>query len=144
MRQDIAERWVAELLSGKYEQCRRVLRTSKEQFCCLGVLCEIAVQDNVIAPPPVLLPGELWYTYAGGCTGVLPSPVQEWSGFAGSAEYTPLTTQNLMECGLLTDAEIRLLRPMYQDEAFSLAELNDLGISFASIAALIQRFWKDL
>ena len=40
MKQEIAERWVQALRSGKYKQGRRVLKQG-ENFCCLGVLCEV-------------------------------------------------------------------------------------------------------
>lgn len=38
--------WVDALRSNKYPQTKEVLQ-SKEGFCCLGVLCEIASQNNV-------------------------------------------------------------------------------------------------
>jgi hypothetical protein len=33
--------WVAALRSGKYTQGKHALRPQDEQFCCLGVLCDI-------------------------------------------------------------------------------------------------------
>ena len=45
----IRARWVAALRSGEYEQARKVLR-SGDAYCCLGVLCELAVADGVIPP----------------------------------------------------------------------------------------------
>ncbi len=34
--------WLKALRSGEYEQGRFMLRTSTNQFCCLGVLCDVA------------------------------------------------------------------------------------------------------
>lgn len=45
VRKDIADRWVAALRSGEYRQGKGALRIGDE-FCCLGVLCDI-VKDDV-------------------------------------------------------------------------------------------------
>ena len=46
MNQEIKERWVKALRSGKYEQTDgalcRVSENGKERFCCLGVLFDVA------------------------------------------------------------------------------------------------------
>lgn len=44
MNVDIKKKWIAALLSGKYKQGRDVLRNSKNEFCCFGVLCDVV--DN--------------------------------------------------------------------------------------------------
>jgi len=51
MNQDIKREWVAKLRSGKYEQGRGRLRSKDDQYCCLGVLCEIGVEGGMIEPP---------------------------------------------------------------------------------------------
>lgn len=38
--------WLAALRSGKYMQGRGFLRTGKDEFCCLGVLCDIVDKKN--------------------------------------------------------------------------------------------------
>ena len=40
MKKELKSRWVTALRSGEYKQGRRNLRLNNE-FCCLGVLCEI-------------------------------------------------------------------------------------------------------
>ncbi len=35
------EAWLKALRSGEYEQTKHTLRNDQNQFCCLGVLCEI-------------------------------------------------------------------------------------------------------
>ena len=39
---EMRKRWVEALRSGKYKQARKVLRSSEDFFCCLGVACDIA------------------------------------------------------------------------------------------------------
>lgn len=41
MKKSIADKWIKALRSGKYKQTKNKLTNGKE-FCCLGVLCEIA------------------------------------------------------------------------------------------------------
>ena len=48
-RHDIRTQWIAALRSGKYTQVTDYLHTDKG-FCCLGVLCELAVKAGVIEP----------------------------------------------------------------------------------------------
>ena len=47
MNPEIRARWTAALRSGEYEQGRSVLRHN-DLFCCLGVLCDLAVKASVI------------------------------------------------------------------------------------------------
>lgn len=42
MNEEYKERWLTAFRSGKYKQGRRVLRGSKDHYCCLGVLCDVA------------------------------------------------------------------------------------------------------
>lgn len=53
MKPEIAKIWVEALRSGEYEQCTSVLRSTDNKFCCLGVLCELAVKEGVIGPPEI-------------------------------------------------------------------------------------------
>lgn len=41
MKKEIADKWVAALRSGKYKQGEGFLRKGENEFCCLGVLCDI-------------------------------------------------------------------------------------------------------
>jgi hypothetical protein len=40
MNKELKEKWVDALRSGKYTQGRMYLRNDKNEFCCLGVLCD--------------------------------------------------------------------------------------------------------
>lgn len=45
MNEDIKRRWVAALRSGKYKQGKDWLRRDDE-YCCLGVLCDLYAAEN--------------------------------------------------------------------------------------------------
>lgn len=53
MNPDIKARWVADLRSGRWEQGRGQLAPTETSRCCLGVLCELAVDDGVVERVPV-------------------------------------------------------------------------------------------
>lgn len=109
----IKYRWVEALRSGKYKQTTGQLNKKAEGFCCLGVLCEIAVEDGVI------------FRYSDGeDTGygfsdlmefsVLPKAVQEWAGIDSSAGEFP-------EAG-----SKRSLISLNDDDHLSFAEIADV------------------
>ncbi len=126
MREDIAEICAQELESGNWKQgvgfLRYSLYTEADRYCCLGVLCEMAVAAGVIEPAKRPAGGAA-YTYGAldsyGGDATLPYAVQEWA-----------------EIG---DADGRI-----SGTATSLAELNDAGRTFAEIAETIRRNSKEL
>lgn len=100
MNPEIKERWVAALRSGEYAQTMGFLH-DKEGFCCLGVLCEIAVADGVIEkwePNPntfttAIRPDEKLIMFYGrrgsddldeASQTSLPTLVIEWAGLSSS------------------------------------------------------------
>ena len=44
MNPQIKQKWIEDLLSGKYIQGKKVLRSVDNEYCCLGVLCEQYVE----------------------------------------------------------------------------------------------------
>jgi hypothetical protein len=89
VKREIARRWVEALRSGEYDQTRGALQRQEPDedgnpvgFCCLGVLCELAVEEKVIGSPTI---GQGWVGY-GRCdhTSLLPDPDAEWAGFTCS------------------------------------------------------------
>lgn len=91
---EVAKKWVKALRSGKYKQGTERLHARieglKDEFCCLGVLCDIAVQEGVI-PAPTVDSGESFPTltvYEYGkrskTSGVLPPAVVKWAGMDNS------------------------------------------------------------
>lgn len=96
MREDIRARWVDRLRNGGLEQGRGVLRNLKDEYCCLGVLCEIAVDDGVI-PPGYKDISDGYFRYGEQADGgLLPIEIRHWSGIdsanprveTGSGSYT--------------------------------------------------------
>lgn len=80
MKPEIKDAWVKELRSGKYKQARLALGLvndlGEKSFCCLGVLCEMAVEAGVIEKPT--LAGDT-LVYNNEST-LLPERVMEWAG----------------------------------------------------------------
>ena len=126
-KQKIRRRWVAALRSGKYKQITGALRqkynkggrkSSFEGYCCLGVLCELAVKAKVIGPPVQNSGGIFIYS---GNDSELPQKVREWAG---------LTTVD----GKFTDEKLR-----EKTKQNDLAGLNDYsGKRFRGIASIIE------
>lgn len=135
MNPEIKERWLAALRSGDYKQTDGYLNVSSDNpegsefdgYCCLGVLCEIAVADGVIQKQRVS--GQNFFEFGDPSRddwdySVLPISVQEW---AGLTEGNP--SVNLLEEG--DDPEADNWTPV--------SEPNDNGASFEKIADLIER-----
>ena len=80
----VKAQWVTALRSGEYKQGRGTLHSIEpdgsgmpDTYCCLGVLCELAVKAGVI-PPSVPQGSRSAYD---GMTGILSASVQSWAGF---------------------------------------------------------------
>jgi hypothetical protein len=107
----VVRRWVKALRSGQYRQGKACLvRTGKtyDKFCCLGVLCDLAVLDGVIDPPEDDH-GDLLYLDK---ESFLPKQVRDWAGLRANS-------------GAMEDGN-------------SLVKLNDTGKRFTIIAKIIE------
>lgn len=122
MDSEVRDTWVAALRSGKYPQGRFALHsvsgTGKESFCCLGVLCVLAVEAGIIGEPRRDASGENYLYGKHSASGYLPVEVQKWSGIT-SAEAA-------FHVGGFAGMD-------------SLSSRNDTGATFATIADLIER-----
>lgn len=117
MRQEVAKLWVDALRSGKYKQGKHVLRTRENSFCCLGVLCEVAINNGCSIK---VYNNNFYYLY-NGVNGILPDKVMKWAEMNSSTgKYRPNQNEN------------------------NLTDLNDSGKSFEEIANVIERFYKQL
>ena len=47
MNSTVAKLWVDALKSGKYKKGKNKLNNSNKTFCCLGVLCELAIANGI-------------------------------------------------------------------------------------------------
>lgn len=132
MRKEIAERWVAALRSGEYEQSAGFLQTT-EGYCCLGVLCDLHMRetgDGEWLPPKFDDSVGQWrlrYRDDLGVDGERTPPlgVHAWADM----EDTPTVFFRHRLGTEIRDA---------------IANLNDGGYTFAQLADLIEEQWESL
>ncbi len=112
MNPDVKKKWVEALRSGAYHQGTGQLRCN-DQFCCLGVLCDLFKDDGQRGDWVADDCGFAFEVGAESCVGVLPIAVQDWAGL------------NVYDPGIGGDQ--------------TLVELNDNGLfSFGKIADIIE------
>jgi len=46
MKAEFKQKWLEALRGGQYKQGKNVLRTAQDEFCCLGVLCDVVSPDG--------------------------------------------------------------------------------------------------
>lgn len=122
MKADVKRQWLEALRSGEYTQGQGYLSSSRnvsftsrkkpqgQTYCCLGVLCDLAVKAGV----PVKTVVEAGVTRYDGMMAYLPDSVLNWAGPRG------LTNSGRVSPKVL------------------LSELNDKGVTFEEIANLIE------
>lgn len=142
MNSDIKTKWVAALRSGEFKQGREVLRTEKNDFCCLGVLCELFAREHPSNTQWVLngleedggpLDFEVVHGPGFGTREVdqayLPMAVMEW---AGMSECNPPVELDAQQIKRTTTAVLN------EDcKSVNLSDVNDKGFTFNEIADLI-------
>lgn len=157
MIKEVADRWAAELRSGNYAQTKGALHVvlsnvsrRPEGFCCLGVLCEIAVRDGIIDLPeqdPYEGNGEsiVYDNYEGNQS--LPGDLVI-NDFAGLKSDTGMgvTYGDIKE--FISDRN--MIRSIFGNEfphddyQTSLVDLNDVGVPFTTIADIVEKCWEKL
>jgi hypothetical protein len=70
----VKAKWIAALRSGDYKQGRGQLRTTRNKFCCLGVLCNIHAQEHPEIAEKQRAPDRYMCH-----VGTLPNCVFEWA-----------------------------------------------------------------
>lgn len=112
MKPEIKKRWVDALRSGKYQQGRDYL-SFQGCYCCLGVLCDLAVKEGVCEWESRGIDACL-HIDGGGVS--LPQAVREWAGVPSANP-----------------------RAIYDDIDLPVSELNDeIGLTFPQLADLIE------
>lgn len=76
MNPEVKARWLAALRSGEHSQVKGQLHRLGEGYCCLGVLCEVAIKEGLNLRVEDL-DGDRHYD---GKSGTLPGSVVEWAG----------------------------------------------------------------
>jgi hypothetical protein len=92
------DKWIAALRSGKYKQGSCALRSADDEYCCLGVACDVYQQE--VGGLDVALNGTT-YSY-NNMSGYLPQAVQDWLGLLRYdglplGDYDSLSTLNDVE-----------------------------------------------
>jgi hypothetical protein len=117
MKTEIADKWIAALLSGEYKQAKGKLYDG-EGYCCLGVLCKVLGEEFVKEEYPGI--SHIWRCE--GESEILPLNIKEKAGMSSiSGEY------NFDGSG---DAQ--------------LTRDNDDGKTFKEIAAIIDEHRDEL
>lgn len=115
MNPEVKAKWLEALRSGEYKQGTGHLNRGR-RYCCLGVLCEVAIQEGLNLSVTREGPRENVTAFYNNSAGLLPEAVVEWAG---------LTMTNPE---FFTDDQ----------ESWSLASKNDSGATFEEIANLIE------
>jgi len=132
MNRERIQKCVDALRSGKYKQGRKALRNINDEFCCLGVFCDISKKDLGIDWN--LEPTDKECYMFSGSSGVLPNSMLGYLGIDCNNVLIKTTNSKL---------------PMYQmekvgmsyidREQVSLISLNDrFKLSFEQIADIIE------
>lgn len=130
MNPEIKAKWVSALRSGEYKQGRGRLRSPQDGFCCLGVLCDLAVKENVAewrytaSTCSIEDDAGVWSCRTGdySMSDVLPYGVSRWAGFS---DFEDLFINNIGIDDIPDGQWISYLNDQY-------------GLSFDQLADLIE------
>lgn len=109
---EVKKEWIAALRKGDKPQGRSWLERDG-QFCCLGILCGIAVER-----------GDFGRIQDGG-------RIEYMKGYSSNAKVLPVDIYGVGASGTF----------MIGDQYYSLAYLNDQGFTFDQIADIIEYFF---
>lgn len=160
LKPEVKAEWLAALRSGEYKQCSGALKkisNTETTHCCLGVLCDLHAKkglgdwqnrdgytpiDALFVTDYVSKPTERYGPHFCKSFTTLPNPVCDWAG-DGTTETNP--------GAFISVAELKTLIPKIPDKYagagvtddtqvfVALAELNDFGASFETIANFIEK-----
>lgn len=126
-RDELRAEWIRRLESGEYEQGRTNLRCN-DAYCCLGIACEILVEEGVLEAKREGGATTSYVPVGGldsrGSTTLLPDPAVEAFGLRG---------------------RLGEVHPDEYKNEISLTSLNDNGVPFPEIAKRLRTgdYWKE-
>jgi hypothetical protein len=144
---EVVQLWVAALRSGKYKQTVGRLQRRRDYvgkygdeytagFCCLGVLCDLAVQAGVAVTTEdsvSALNGDPTVAYNGE-VNMPPQVVLEWAGLGATSN--PHVKHQVTWAGV--DADGEELEPEWQEDPLTILN-DDYKLGFLAIADAIER-----
>ena len=150
------ELWVKALRSRKYEQGIDGLNINDEFYCCLGVLCEVAMQNGLSLTKDDDTESE-WVEYDGDAEQ-LPQAVADWVGLESKIgrmhhqtswdtirkDLTIKTKYQTLNIAKVDDDGLEILHYMDDKTPGCLATMNDAHIPFDVIADVIEAKPKGL
>lgn len=125
MNPEIKQEWIEALRSGDYKQTQEALK-DQNGYCCLGVLCDIAVNQGIVqwGEPDVM-----------GCHPIdgefdhLPEKVVDW-----------VNDKSTQVSGFINgEGRLPYAYPVGETYCQTLIGLNDAGLPFESIADIIEK-----
>lgn len=153
MKAEVKAEWIKRLRSGEYKQGMGALKhdvsidSDTTTYCCLGVLCEVAVDEGIVKrfdPKPQQMGEASNYgvTKNDATTGVPPREVLDWVEIPKIRFPSGVDVPNdEFQFTLKEDSALReRIEGYYPDQRdFTLVELNDSGkFTFEEIATLIE------
>lgn len=120
MKARVKQQWLRALRSGRYKQGQNRLRTNKDGFCCLGVLCDVYNKGLKRSQWRQTVDFKEWAFGKAMEESSLPPAVQRWAG--------------------LTSDDPVLNNPEVEGHSTCASQCNDnLKYSFKRIAKLIEK-----
>ncbi|NJO64368.1 MAG: hypothetical protein HC836_41230 [Richelia sp. RM2_1_2] len=134
MNQEIKQKWIVALRSGNYKQGRELLcivnEKKEEEYCCLGVLCEIAAKENIVEKTKFLDCDFFRYGISGY---VLSTEVMSWAAIDSSLAELPANLCFHKDGGIISCN--------HNSKPINLGVLNDAyNLTFDEIADVIEKY----
>lgn len=122
MKENIKDLWIKALRSGEFRQCKNRLEANGK-YCALGVLAALALTESQCS-----------WNKGGRYDGKrysLSAGIMHWAGIAQSDDRYLTKSAGKVEFKI-------------KGKVTTIADLNDSGMSFTQIAAIIEDHWMDL
>ena len=142
-------KWIHKLRYGGYKQTTAALRRSSDDehtYCCLGVACVVYLEDQIPYEQhanlwvPTLVKNSDAYLFQ-GWGPYMPPDVASYLGFKHTI---PTISRQAIKMYARKNPVFRSNLGNIDQVQYSLSFLNDVGVTFPQIAALIEIEYLDL
>lgn len=117
--QKLVRTWLAALRSGDYKQGRAVLRNSNNEFCCLGVACDL-IDHDAWSEEPIGDGGDKGYEHPLGATNEIGESVVGQNLYyldEATQDRLHMTEGAVTELGRLNDGNLDLVAKTFTEIA---------------------------